>query len=198
MKHRVGIIGAGDIAQKTYIPLLSERKDCQIVGIYSRTKAPAAKLAKEFQIDHVFDDIDELFEHKEIDSVFVCTPTETHARIATAALHHSKNVLIEKPLTTIYDDDIKIPRYEADGMTPIYLTRRDNQLDPITGDNHYFIDYNDYQNNPSNYSYNLDYVSNGIEDGFIDPGDYEGYKIIKTGAALQFMEYWMLGLSFSF
>ena len=28
----------------------------------------------------------------------------------------------------------------------IYLTRRDNQLDPITGDNHYFIDYNDYQN----------------------------------------------------
>ena len=98
----------------------------------------------------------------------------------------------------IYDDDIKIPRYEADGMTPIYLTRRDNQLDPITGDNHYFIDYNDYQNNPSNYSYNLDYVSNGIEDGFIDPGDYEGYKIIKTGAALQFMEYWMLGLSFSF
>lgn len=98
----------------------------------------------------------------------------------------------------IYDDDIKIPRYEADGMTPIYLTRRDNQLDPITGDNHYFIDYNDYQNNPSNYNYNLDYVSNGIEDGFIDPGDYEGYKIIKTGAALQFMEYWMLGLSFSF
>ena len=87
----------------------------------------------------------------------------------------------------IYDDDIKIPRYEADGMTPIYLTRRDNQLDPITGDNHYFIDYNDYQNNPSNYSYNLDYVSNGIEDGFIDPGDYEGYKIIKTGAALQFL-----------
>jgi hypothetical protein len=98
----------------------------------------------------------------------------------------------------IYDHDIKIPRYEADGMTPIYLTRRDNQLDPTTGDNHYFIDYNDYQNNPSNYNYNLDYVSSGIEDGLLDPGDYEGYKVIKTGAALQFMEYWMLGLSFSF
>ena len=53
MKHRVGIIGAGDIAQKTYLPLLSERKDCQIVGIYSRTNAPAINLAEEFQIDHV-------------------------------------------------------------------------------------------------------------------------------------------------
>ena len=110
MSHRVGIIGAGDIAQKTYLPLLSERDDCQIIGIYSRTKDPAIKLAKEFQIDHVFDHIDELLEQKEIDSVFICTPTETHAEIATAALHHSKNVLIEKPLTTIYDDDIALLR----------------------------------------------------------------------------------------
>ena len=98
----------------------------------------------------------------------------------------------------IYDHDIAIPRYQSDGITPEFLTRRNNQLDPVTGDNHYFIDYIDYQNNPGNYNYNLSYVQNGLEDGFVDPGDYEGYKIIKTGAALQFMEYWMLGLSFSF
>ena len=98
----------------------------------------------------------------------------------------------------IYDHDIAIPRYQSDGITPEFLTRRNNQLDPVTGDNHYFIDYVDYQNNPGNYNYNLSYVQNGLEDGFVDPGDYEGYKIIKTGAALQFMEYWMLGLSFSF
>ena len=29
-------------------------------------------------------------------------------KIATAALHHSKNILIEKPLTTIYDNDIAL------------------------------------------------------------------------------------------
>ena len=98
----------------------------------------------------------------------------------------------------IYDHDIKIPQYNKNGIDPVYLTRPEGQIDPITGDNHYFIDYIDYQNNPSNYNYNLDYFSNGIEDGFIDPGDYEGYKIIKTGAALQFMEYWMLGLTFTF
>ena len=114
-----------------------------------------------------------------------------------ASYHLNKFLSLTFQGFLIYDDDIQIPRYEPDG-TPIYLTRRDNQLDPITGDNNYFIDYNDYQNNPSNYNYNLDYVSLGTEDGFIDPGDYEGYKIIKTGPALQFMEYWMLGLSISF
>ena len=34
-------------------------------------------------------------------------------------------------------DRIKIPRYQSDGVTPIYLTSH-GQLDPITGDNNYF------------------------------------------------------------
>ena len=33
---------------------------------------------------------------------------------------------------------------------------------------------------------------------FTDPGEYEGWKTIKTGAATQFMEFWMIGLSFTF
>ena len=94
----------------------------------------------------------------------------------------------------IYDHDIKIPQYNKNGIDPVYLTRPDGQLDPVTGDNHYFYDYND----PNAFNYNVNYVDYGIEDGTIDPGDYQGYKIIKTGAALQFMEYWMLGLSFTF
>jgi hypothetical protein len=96
----------------------------------------------------------------------------------------------------IYDHDIKIPQYNKNGIDPVYLTRPEGQLDPVTGDNHYFFDYND----PNALKYNIGYVENGIEDGFLDPdqGDYQGYKVIKTGAALQFMEYWMLGLSFTF
>ena len=96
----------------------------------------------------------------------------------------------------IYDHDVKIPQYNKNGIDPIYLTRPEGQLDPVTGDNHYFFDYND----PNALNYNIGYVENGIEDGFLEPdqGDYQGYKVIKTGAALQFMEYWMLGISFTF
>ena len=96
----------------------------------------------------------------------------------------------------IYDHDIKIPQYNKNGIDPVYLTRPEGQLDPVTGDNHYFFNLNDVDA----LNYNIGYVENGIEDGFIEPdqGDYQGYKVIKTGAALQFMEYWMFGLSFTF
>ena len=96
----------------------------------------------------------------------------------------------------IYDHDIKIPRYQADGINPIFLTRPEG-LDPITGDNHYFFDSN--YDNPNNY--NLFYVERDVNmDGYIveSEGDYSGYKVVKTGAILQFMEYWMLSFKFEF
>ncbi len=96
----------------------------------------------------------------------------------------------------IYDHDIKIPRYESDGITPILLPRDDGKLDPITGDNYYFIDYETFINSKSNQSVQY-YADDFNGDGFIDSSE-EGYKIVKSGAALQFMEYWMFGLSFSF
>lgn len=98
----------------------------------------------------------------------------------------------------IYDHDIKIPRYNKNGIDPVYLSRPDGQLDPITGDNNYWIEYNDYQNSNQNFnvqSYNLDI--NGDNQSVLEDGEW-GYKIIKTGPALQFMEYWMLGISFTF
>ena len=108
MVHRVGIIGAGDIAQRTYLPLLAEREDCKLAAIYSRTRGPASKLAKKFGIEHVYDNLEEFLERSDIGTVFICTPTETHLKIVKAALKYSKNVLIEKPLTTVYDDDVSL------------------------------------------------------------------------------------------
>ena len=69
----------------------------------------------------------------------------------------------------IYDHDIKIPRFDSDGNY-IYMQRDDGSL------------YNYSFDDPDGYDYYL---------------DYEG-DVIKSGAALQFMEYWMLGLSFTF
>lgn len=98
----------------------------------------------------------------------------------------------------IYDHDIKIPKYNKNGVDPVYLTRPEGQLDPVTGDNNYWIEYNDYYN--SNQSFNIqsyDLDINGDNQSLQEDGEW-GYKIIKTGPSLQFMEYWMLGLSFTF
>ena len=98
----------------------------------------------------------------------------------------------------IYDHDIKIPRYESDGITPILLERPAGNLDPITGDNNYWIEYNDYNNSNSNYSvqtYDVDLNNDGQ---YLEEDGEWGYKIVKSGAILQLMEYWMLGVTFNF
>ena len=102
----------------------------------------------------------------------------------------------------IYDHDINIPRYNSD-LTPVYLERPAGQVDPRIGGNHYFVEYNEYYANPGfdwsgdgtnsvNYIGYTDFDVDG--DGFTD----NGFKIVKSGPSLQFLEYWMVGLSFSF
>ena len=98
----------------------------------------------------------------------------------------------------IYDDDIKIPRYEKDGITPILLQRPNGQLDPVTGDNSYWIEYDTYINSNQNSSVQAFDVDRN-NDGMLLREDGEwGYKVVKSGPIVQFMEYWMLGISFTF
>lgn len=44
------------------------------------------------------DSLDDLLSRDDIDAVSICTPTDTHVRIATAALRAGKHVLVEKPV----------------------------------------------------------------------------------------------------
>ena len=78
------------------------------------------------------------------------------------------------------------------------LERPAGNLDPITGDNNYWIEYNDYNNSNSNYSvqtYDVDLNNDGQ---YLEEDGEWGYKIVKSGAILQLMEYWMLGITFNF
>lgn len=70
----------------------------------------------------------------------------------------------------IYDHDIQIPLYDQNGLPDYYY--KPNGLDV----------YNVYYDNLDVNSYYY---------------DYEGF-VIKTGPRLQFMEYWLLGLTFTF
>ena len=70
----------------------------------------------------------------------------------------------------IYDHDILIPLYDENGFPDYYY--KPNGLDV----------------------YNVYYDNLNANDYYYD---YEGF-VIKTGPRLQFMEYWLLGLSFTF
>jgi predicted dehydrogenase len=93
----IGIIGTG-FARTTQIPGFRDCMGAKIVAIASRNRERVEAIAKEFSIEHVAADWQELVRHPDVDLVSVVTPPSTHMEITLAALDQRKAVLCEKPM----------------------------------------------------------------------------------------------------
>src|SRR6201988_1153416 len=93
----IGIVGTG-FARTTQIPGFRDCMGAKVVAIASRSRERAEAIAKEFAIDHVTDDWQELVAHPDVDLVSIVTPPATHMEITLAALENRKAVLCEKPM----------------------------------------------------------------------------------------------------
>ena len=104
----IGIIGTG-FARTTQIPGFRDCMGTRIVAIASRSPERAEAVAKEFGIEYVAHDWQELIAHNDVDLVSIVTPPSTHMEITLAALEQRKAVLCEKPMA--------MNAREAEGMT---------------------------------------------------------------------------------
>lgn len=93
----IGIIGTG-FARTTQIPGFRDCMGARIVAIASGHRERAGAVAKEFGIEHVAANWQELVAHPDVDLVSVVTPPSTHMEITLAALDQRKAVLCEKPM----------------------------------------------------------------------------------------------------
>ncbi|WP_377640020.1 Gfo/Idh/MocA family protein [Oryzobacter terrae] len=69
-----------------------------LVAISGRDGRAASEMARRFDWQHVETDWRALVARPDVDLVDICTPGDTHAEIAIAALEAGKHVLCEKPL----------------------------------------------------------------------------------------------------
>lgn len=96
-KLKMGIIGAGGIAQSRHIPAYLKLKDkVDIIAVQDLNSVRAEEVAKKFDIPQVFTDYHKLF--SVVDAVTICTPNKFHAEITIAALEAGVHVLCEKPM----------------------------------------------------------------------------------------------------
>ena len=108
-KVKVGIIGAGNFASTTILPILKElKKDVQILGIASSGGESAKALTKNFRIKNKYQSTSEIFEAEEIDAVFILTQHHNHADLVVEAVNNGKAVYVEKPLAISKDSITKI------------------------------------------------------------------------------------------
>ena len=96
---RVGVVGAGAIAQLAHLPLLSKLRGAQLVALCDNDRPKARALADRFDVPDVFTDIEDLLEFDELDAVVVATPNHLHEPHVLAALAAKVHVLCERPLS---------------------------------------------------------------------------------------------------
>ncbi len=94
---RVGVVGAGVIAQVMHLHYLRELRDrFEVVALCDIAPENATANAASYQIPKVFTDWREMLSEA-IDAVFILS-SGSHAQIAVAAAKAGKHVLVEKPM----------------------------------------------------------------------------------------------------
>ena len=98
---RIGVVGAGEIAHEHLASL--QRLDVPAL-VYSPS-GRAAQLAPRYGARAV-DSLDELIAASDV--VDICTPTNTHAEIASAAIARGRHVICEKPFARTHDQAVAL------------------------------------------------------------------------------------------
>jgi len=98
---RVGIIGVGGIAFGKHMPALAAVDNVKMTAFFDPVQASAERGAKEFgvagaAITTSYQDLLAL----DLDVVHICTPNNSHAEIAIAAMEAGCHVMCEKPMAT--------------------------------------------------------------------------------------------------
>lgn len=97
-KIRIGIIGAGNIAQNAHIPAYLKQQDVELVAVCDLNADRAKQVADKHGFTYSFTDYHQLLALEEIDAVSICTWNNAHAGAAIAAAKAGKHVLCEKPM----------------------------------------------------------------------------------------------------
>ena len=96
---RIGVVGAGLIAQVAHLPLLRARPaDFTVVGLADPDAITRRRVAARFGIDAAAPTQAELLDAADLDAVLIASPNGAHGAQVLEALAAGVHVLVEKPL----------------------------------------------------------------------------------------------------
>ncbi|KAK4153037.1 hypothetical protein C8A00DRAFT_34219 [Chaetomidium leptoderma] len=96
-QFNVGIVGYGLSAKVFHIPFIALTPSLNLHSILQRTPSPGNSAPADHPSITHHTTLDALLADAKLDIVVLCTPPNTHAPFARAALEAGKHVLVEKP-----------------------------------------------------------------------------------------------------
>ena len=128
-KIKVGVIGAGKIAERLHLPQYSECSNVSIIAICDIIKKKAEKLAKQYKIPKIYTDYKKMIKEADIDAVSICTPNYLHSPMTIFAAKNKKHILVEKPMA-LSIKEMKDMIKECKNNNVILMVEQTQRFDP--------------------------------------------------------------------
>jgi predicted dehydrogenase len=95
---KVGVVGCGDIAYRSYLPVLTKHPRAKVTAVCDALPDRAQAAADAFGIPSHYGDFDQFLREADVEAVVVLTVNPAHASNTLAALKAGKHVCCEKML----------------------------------------------------------------------------------------------------
>lgn len=125
-KVRIGIIGAGGIANAVHLPSVTSIGDCDVVAICDLVESKAKVAAEKYHIPHVYRWHQDMLEHEHLDGVLCLVQCDLMYRVAYDCLIAGNNILMEKPagITSYQTESLARTAAEAGKIAAVAMNRR--------------------------------------------------------------------------
>ncbi|MGP4074851.1 bi-domain-containing oxidoreductase [Halobacillus sp. K22] len=122
----VGLIGAGNFANNTLLPIMHSTGRYHIKSLATTGGIGSAQAKNAFSFDYVTNDYKKLLNDQQIDLIVVSTQHNTHANFIIEALKAGKHVYCEKPLCLNIEElnEIKSTYHANEGELFCGMNRR--------------------------------------------------------------------------
>lgn len=130
----LGVIGAGEFATGTLLPILARHRDrFSLTGIASRQGVSATSVARQFDVPRAMTDASVLFDDPDTEAVLIGTRHHLHGTQVLQALTAGRHVFVEKPLCLTADELDRIEGFysdRADDGGPVLMTGFNRRFAP--------------------------------------------------------------------
>ncbi len=115
----IATVGTSNICKK-FLSGMILTKEFELNAVYSRKHETGASFAKDYGVDRIYTNLEEMARCDEIDAVYIASPNAFHTEQSRLFLENGKHVICEKPIATSFEDYIELKKI-ADSKSLIYM-----------------------------------------------------------------------------